>query len=96
MAIKAGAVADSRAAARADIQVNSEFDLAYIVMNGLAAMVACYGRFENSPAVVIGAMIIAMLLGPISSVALGLVDNNNDWLRKAFWTLAEASGSSTL
>jgi Mechanosensitive ion channel len=40
------------------------FDLAYIVMNGLAAVVAGYGLFENSPAVVIGAMIIAMLLGP--------------------------------
>lgn len=43
-------------------------------MNGLATVVACYGLFENSPAVVIGTMIIAMLLGPISGVALGLVD----------------------
>jgi len=92
MAIKAVAIADSRAAARADIGVNSEFDLAYIVMNGLAAVVACYGLFENSPAVVIGAMIIAMLLGPISGVALGLVDNNNDLLRKAFLTLAGGIG----
>lgn len=39
MAIKAVAFADSRAAARADIEVNSQFDLAYIVMNGLAAVV---------------------------------------------------------
>lgn len=92
MAIKAVAIADSRAAARADIEVNSEFDFAYIVMNGLAAVVACYGLFENSPAVVIGAMIIAMLLGPISGVALGLVDNNNDLLRKAFGTLAGGIG----
>ena len=61
-------------------------------MNGLAAVVACYGLFENSPAVVIGAMIIAMLLGPISGVALGLVDNNNDLLKKAFWTLSGGIG----
>jgi uncharacterized hydrophobic protein (TIGR00271 family) len=78
---------NSRAAARSNIEVNSEFDLAYVAMNGFATIVACYGLFENSPAVVIGAMIIAMLLGPISGVALGLVDKNNFLLRKAFWTL---------
>jgi uncharacterized hydrophobic protein (TIGR00271 family) len=92
MTTLAAGVGDSRAAARANIEVNSKFDLAYVVMNGLAAVVACYGLFENSPAVVIGAMIIAMLLGPISGVALGLVDNNNDLLRKAFWTLAAGCG----
>jgi uncharacterized membrane protein len=31
------------------------------MMNVLATILACYGLFENSPAVVIGAMIIAML-----------------------------------
>jgi uncharacterized hydrophobic protein (TIGR00271 family) len=57
-------------------------------MNVLATLVACYGLFENSSAVVIGAMIIAMLLGPISGVSLGLVDRNNHLLRKALATLA--------
>lgn len=88
MMIEAVAAGDSRATARAIIGANSQFDLAYLTMNGLATVVACYGLFENSPAVVIGAMIIAMLLGPISGVALGLVDKNNNLLRKAFWTLA--------
>ncbi|MGA8622862.1 MAG: DUF389 domain-containing protein [Candidatus Sulfotelmatobacter sp.] len=92
MMVEAVAVGDSRAAARASIEVSSEFDLAYVAMNGFAAVVGCYGLFENSPAVVIGAMVIAMLLGPISGVALGLVDNNNDLLRKAFWTLAAGIG----
>jgi len=57
-------------------------------MNVLATVIACYGLFENSPAVVIGAMIIAMLLGPISGVALGLVERNNPLLRRALSTLA--------
>jgi len=57
-------------------------------MNTLATLIACYGLFENSPAVVIGAMIIAMLLGPISGVALGLVERNNPLLRRALSTLA--------
>jgi uncharacterized membrane protein len=68
---------------RANIDSNSEFDAAYIIMNGLAAVVACYGLFENSPAVVIGAMIIAMLLGPIAGISLGLVDKNSALVRKA-------------
>jgi len=68
---------------RANIESNSQFDTAYIVMNGLATVVACYGLFEDSAAVVIGAMIIAMLLGPIAGVSLGLVDRNNGLLWKA-------------
>jgi uncharacterized hydrophobic protein (TIGR00271 family) len=79
---------DSRAAVRANIDLNSQFDVAYVTMNALATVIACYGLFENSPAVVIGAMIIAMLLGPISGVALGLVDGNDRLARKALATLA--------
>jgi uncharacterized hydrophobic protein (TIGR00271 family) len=91
MTTEALALDNSCAAVRSNIEVNSEFDLAYVAMNGFATIVACYGLFENSPAVVIGAMVIAMLLGPISGVALGLVDKNNHLLSKAFWTLAGGS-----
>jgi uncharacterized hydrophobic protein (TIGR00271 family) len=78
----------SRVELRANINLNSTFDVAYVTMNALASVVCCYGLFENSPAVVIGAMIIAMLLGPIAGVSLGLVDGNNQLLRKALTTLA--------
>jgi uncharacterized hydrophobic protein (TIGR00271 family) len=67
---------------------DSTFDLAYVVMNVLATAVACYGLLEDSAAVVIGAMIIAMLLGPISGVGLALVDGDNRLLRRASITLA--------
>lgn len=76
-----------RANVRANIDSNSQFDAAYVIMNGLATVVACYGLFANSPAVVIGAMIIAMLLGPIAGVSLGLVEGNNTLVRKALPTL---------
>lgn len=92
MTVEGVAPGDSRAVARANIEASSEFDFAYVAMNGFAAVVGCYGLFENSPAVVIGAMVIAMLLGPISGVALGLVDKNNELLREAFWTLAAGVG----
>src|SRR5271166_1121953 len=78
----------SQATVRVNIASNSEFDAAYAIMNCLAAVIACYGLFENSPAVVIGAMIIAMLLGPIAGVSMGIVDRNNHLLRKALATLA--------
>lgn len=76
-----------RTTVRTNIDWGSQFDAAYIIMNCLATVVACYGLFEDSPAVVIGAMIIAMLLGPIAGVSLGLVDRNNALLRKALTTL---------
>ncbi len=63
---------------RENIRNGSSFSVTYLVMNTLATIIACYGLFANSPAVVIGAMIIAMLLGPISGIALALVDS--DWL----------------
>ena len=33
----------SRATVRANIESNSQFDAAYVIMNGLATVVACYG-----------------------------------------------------
>jgi uncharacterized hydrophobic protein (TIGR00271 family) len=79
---------EQRATVRAVIASNSRFDVPYVTMNALATIVATYGLLENSPAVVIGAMIIAMLLGPISGISLGLMDQNNRLLVKALATLA--------
>jgi uncharacterized hydrophobic protein (TIGR00271 family) len=76
-------IGQQRAAVRASVAENSSFDQAYVVMNVLATIVACYGLLADSPAVVIGAMIIAMLLGPISGLGLALVDGDSELLRKA-------------
>jgi uncharacterized hydrophobic protein (TIGR00271 family) len=78
---------DLREIVRANIEANSACDAPYLTMNVLATLIACYGLLESSPAVVIGAMLIAMLLGPISGIALGLVDGNHSLLRKAFLSL---------
>ncbi|CAN5522329.1 hypothetical protein BH11ARM1_BH11ARM1_02140 [soil metagenome] len=59
-------------------------------MNALATIVASYGMLSNSTAVVIGAMIIATLLGPIMGLALALVDGDIILLRTA--ALAEVVG----
>ena len=75
--------ADKFASVRLQIEDASAFDMPFIVMNTLATIVACYGLLLNSPAVVIGAMILAVLLGPISGVGLALVDGDQKLLRKA-------------
>lgn len=75
---------------RRNIREAANFDADYIIMNALATVVACYGLISNSAAVVIGAMLIAMLLGPISGIALALVDGDRVLLRKSL--LAELGG----
>jgi uncharacterized hydrophobic protein (TIGR00271 family) len=69
--------------AKGDIRDGAILSRSYVIMNALAAVIACYGLLENSPAVVIGAMVVAMLLGPILGIALGIVDGDRTVLRKA-------------
>ena len=77
-----------RAAVRESIRAGSAFSLPCLAMNLLATVIASYGLFANSPAVVIGAMIVAMLLGPIAGVSLALVDSDTSLQRRALSTLA--------
>ena len=75
---------------RRSIHEHAALNVPYLLMNGLATIVASYGLLENSVAVIIGAMIIAVLLGPITGIALALVDADYRLLRRAL--LAEFSG----
>lgn len=79
---------------RQQIHQNASLNVPYLLMNALATIVACYGLLADSTAVVIGAMVIAMLLGPITGIALGLVDGNNQLLLEAF--IAEIAGVVTV
>lgn len=69
------------------IRDRASFSGSYLLMNALATIIASYGLFANSPAVVIGAMIVAMLLYPIMGVALALVDSDVGLLIKSLFTL---------
>ncbi len=62
----------------------------YLIMNVLATVIACYGLLANSPAVVIGAMLVAMLLGPLVALALGIVEGDKEALRRSI--VAEVVG----
>lgn len=63
----------------------------YLLMNVLAATIATYGLFANSPAVVISAMIVAVLLGPIVGISLALVDIDIKLLLKSLTSLLAGS-----
>jgi uncharacterized hydrophobic protein (TIGR00271 family) len=72
--------------AYSNIRKGAGLDRTYVIMNILATVIACYGLLANSPAVVIGAMVVAMLLGPLIGIALGVVEADNATLRKSIVT----------
>jgi uncharacterized hydrophobic protein (TIGR00271 family) len=74
-----------------DIMNNATFNWSYFFMNVLAAIIASYGLLANSTAVIIGAMIIAMLLGPITGMGLAIADSDMTLFRKSIITLIKGS-----
>ena len=82
----------SREAVLVSVKEASEPNRTYWLMNGLATVIACYGLFANSSAVVIGSMVVAMLLGPISGVALGLNHRDGPLLGTALFSLGAGIG----
>lgn len=73
---------------RVNIEANALPSKMYFLMNALSAIIASYGLVANSVAVVIGAMLVAMMLGPITGVALAIIDYRMPLLRKSLFTVA--------
>lgn len=66
--------AAQRAAIRDSVTAGAALTGPYLAMNIAAAFIAGFGLMENSPAVIIGAMLIAMLFGPIVGIAMALAE----------------------
>jgi uncharacterized hydrophobic protein (TIGR00271 family) len=81
-----------RAAIRESVSSGAALTGSYLAMNLAAALIAGFGLIENSPAVIIGAMLIAMLYGPIVGIALGLAEANLQLLGRSF--LSEIVGAA--
>jgi uncharacterized hydrophobic protein (TIGR00271 family) len=60
-----------------DIYENRQFNLTYFLMLVMGCLIALFGLLENSPAVIIGAMLISPLMWPILSCGLALT--TADW-----------------
>lgn len=80
----------SKGTTRQAIRENASLNGAYLAMNAFATVIAAYGLLANSVAAVIGAMVVATLLGPITGIALALVDGDSRLLRNAL--AAETAG----
>ena len=59
----------------------------YFVILWIAAIVSMSGLFANSPAVIIGAMLISPLLGPITALSLNSTLGRDDKVKKSFFNL---------
>ncbi|MCT7970605.1 TIGR00341 family protein [Laspinema olomoucense] len=59
----------------------------FYILLGLSAIIATLGLLANSAATIIGAMIIAPLMGPILGIAYGMVMGNRRLLKRSALTL---------
>jgi len=83
---------DSAAVAREslydDVEKGARLDANFLVLVGLSTIVAAIGLIENNVAVVIGAMVIAPLLGPNLALSLGTALGDAALMRKSTETFA--------
>ncbi len=66
-----------------DVRGSSRAGALFVVMVSLATVVACAGLLKGSPAIIIGAMVIAPLLGPNIALALGTTLGDLGLIRSA-------------
>lgn len=81
-----------RAATRDAVTSGASLTGAFLAMNAAATLIAGFGLLQNSPAVIIGAMLIAMLFGPIVGIALGLAEANMPLLGRSL--VSEIAGAA--
>ena len=62
--------------------------LSFYVLLGLSGLIATLGLLANSVAIIIGAMIIAPLIGPITGIAYSSTIANKRLLKRSFLTLS--------
>lgn len=77
-----------RAAVLAHIEEGARLDARYALMVTLACGIALLGLLQNSVAVIIGAMLISPLMGPIIALGMSLATFDFISMRRALKTLA--------
>jgi len=69
------------------LKENSQTSSNYLVLMALSTLIATFGLFANSGPVVIGAMILAPLMGPIISLAMGALRQDEILIKGSLITL---------
>lgn len=80
-ALKIGRI--SREELYADIKESADVTTVYIVLVVLSSVVCSIGILSNSVAIIIGAMVIAPLIGPNIALAFGTTLGDTDMIKKA-------------
>jgi uncharacterized hydrophobic protein (TIGR00271 family) len=81
-----------RAAIRESVASGTALNGSHLAMNVAATLIAGFGLLENSPAAIIGAMLIAMLFGPIVGIAMALAEADLHLLRRSL--VSEIAGAA--
>jgi len=79
-----------KAAVVRKLMQSSTLNFDFLYLTGLSVVMATLGLLADSPAIVIGSMLIAPILYPILGVALGLVMSNGEVLTRSLITLTKA------
>ncbi|UZD24500.1 TIGR00341 family protein [Algoriphagus halophytocola] len=69
------------------LRTNSQTSSTYLVLMALSTMIATFGLFGDSAPVVIGAMILAPLMGPIISLAMGMLRQDSLLIKNSLITI---------
>ncbi|NPV66152.1 MAG: TIGR00341 family protein [Anaerolineae bacterium] len=59
----------------------------FVVLVVLSCLIASLGLVQNSPAVIIGAMLVAPLMSPLMGFAVGMVEGDTQLMRRAALTM---------
>lgn len=88
--------ATAREVLYSSVEKDVRLDLNYLVLVALSTIVAAIGLVEDNVAVVIGAMVIAPLLGPNLALALGTALGDTHLVRKSIKTAVAGIGLAIL
>lgn len=75
--------ADESRELRQQVQREGELNQGYVLMSALSAGIATFGLLQSSTAVVIGAMLISPLMGPIAALGVGFASLDGRRIREA-------------
>lgn len=83
---------EDRVALTERVNKSSSADVDYIMMMTLAAVLASLGLMQGATAVVIGAMLVAPLMGPLLGAGLAVTQGNLKLFRDSFLAIAVGVG----
>ncbi|MGY6522372.1 MAG: DUF389 domain-containing protein [Mongoliitalea sp.] len=69
------------------LRENSKVSSSYLVLMALSTMIAAFGLFGDSSPVIIGAMILAPLMSPIISLAMGVLRQDSSLIKDSIFTI---------